>query len=72
MVCSHGVNIAGTSLDGIGGSRKIFGQLQLMDVDHLPKTLQVDTVRVNSLEQAMQLINDQRSRVRQRHLHFHP
>ncbi len=34
----HGVNIAGTSLGGIGGNRKVFGQL--MDVDHLPHTLQ--------------------------------
>ncbi len=30
----HGVNVAGTSLGGIGGNRKMFGQL--MDVDHLP------------------------------------
>jgi beta-alanine--pyruvate transaminase len=34
----HGVNIAGTSLGGIGGNRKMFGQL--MDADHLPHTLQ--------------------------------
>lgn len=34
----HGVNIAGTSLGGIGGNRKMFGQL--MDVDHIPHTLQ--------------------------------
>ena len=34
----HGVNIAGTSLGGNGGNRKMFGQL--MDVDHLPHTLQ--------------------------------
>ncbi|MBL8444390.1 MAG: aspartate aminotransferase family protein [Zoogloeaceae bacterium] len=34
----HGVNIAGTSLGGIGGNRKMFGQL--LDVDHLPHTLQ--------------------------------
>lgn len=34
----HGVNVAGTSLGGIGGNRKMFGQL--MDVDHLPHTLQ--------------------------------
>jgi beta-alanine--pyruvate transaminase len=34
----HGVNVAGTSLGGIGGNRKLFGQL--MDVDHLPHTLQ--------------------------------
>lgn len=36
----HGVNVAGTSLGGIGGNRKMFGQL--MDVDHLPHTLQAD------------------------------
>ncbi|WP_130835940.1 aspartate aminotransferase family protein [[Erwinia] mediterraneensis] len=36
----HGVNIAGTSLGGIGGNRKMFGQL--MDVDHIPHTLQPD------------------------------
>lgn len=36
----HGVNIAGTSLGGIGGNRKMFGSL--MDVDHLPHTLQAD------------------------------
>lgn len=34
----HGVNIAGTSLGGIGGNRKMFGAF--MDVDHLPHTLQ--------------------------------
>ncbi|MFG0382092.1 aspartate aminotransferase family protein [Pseudomonas sp. zbq_18] len=34
----HGVNIAGTSLGGIGGNRKMYGQL--MDADHLPHTLQ--------------------------------
>ncbi|MDC9596286.1 aspartate aminotransferase family protein [Xenorhabdus anantnagensis] len=34
----HGVNIAGTSLGGISGNRKMFGQF--MDVDHLPHTLQ--------------------------------
>ncbi|MBF7141949.1 MULTISPECIES: aspartate aminotransferase family protein [Pseudomonas] len=33
----HGVNIAGTSLGGVNGNRKMFGQL--MDVDHLPHTL---------------------------------
>jgi len=31
------VNIAGTSLGGVNGNRKMFGQL--MDVDHLPHTL---------------------------------
>jgi beta-alanine--pyruvate transaminase len=36
----HGVNVTGTSLGGIGGNRKMFGQL--MDVDHLPHTLQAD------------------------------
>ncbi|MDX7998485.1 aspartate aminotransferase family protein [Xenorhabdus sp. Reich] len=36
----HGVNIAGTSLGGIGGNRKMFGQF--MDVDHLSHTLQPD------------------------------
>ncbi|MFJ4453126.1 aspartate aminotransferase family protein [Pseudomonas sp. NPDC089392] len=36
----HGVNVAGTSLGGIGGNRKMFGPL--MDVDHLPHTLQPD------------------------------
>lgn len=36
----HGVNVAGTSLGGIGGNRKMFGAL--MDVDHLPHTLQAD------------------------------
>ncbi|WP_459874493.1 omega-aminotransferase AptA [Halomonas shantousis] len=34
----HGVNIAGTSLGGIGGNRKLYGQL--MEVTHLPHTLQ--------------------------------
>ncbi|OEO26874.1 omega amino acid--pyruvate aminotransferase [Pseudomonas sp. J237] len=34
----HGVNIAGTSLGGINGNRKMYGQF--MDVDHLPHTLQ--------------------------------
>ncbi|MBA1195203.1 aspartate aminotransferase family protein [Pseudomonas entomophila] len=33
----HGVNIAGTSLGGVNGNRKMFGQL--LDVDHLPHTL---------------------------------
>lgn len=36
----HGVNVAGTSLGGIGGNRKMFGSM--MDVDHLPHTLQAD------------------------------
>ncbi|MFF7063749.1 aminotransferase class III-fold pyridoxal phosphate-dependent enzyme [Pseudomonas sp. NPDC008258] len=34
----HGVNVAGTSLGGIGGNRKMFGPL--IEVDHLPHTLQ--------------------------------
>lgn len=34
----HGVNIAGTSLGGVSGNRKLFGQA-MMDVDHLPHTL---------------------------------
>ena len=34
----HGVNIAGTSLGGMNGNRKMYGQL--MDVDHLPHTWQ--------------------------------
>ncbi len=33
----HGVNFAGTSLGGIGGNRKLYGQLA--DADHLPHTL---------------------------------
>ncbi|GHA26100.1 aspartate aminotransferase family protein [Oceanisphaera arctica] len=33
----HGVNMGGTSLGGIGGNRKHYGQL--MDADHLPHTL---------------------------------
>ncbi|MCC8368180.1 aspartate aminotransferase family protein [Xenorhabdus sp. PB61.4] len=38
MRAYHGVNIGGTSLGGIGGNRKMFGQL--MEVDHLSHTLQ--------------------------------
>ncbi len=34
----HGVNVGGTSLGGIGGNRKHYGQL--MEVSHLPHTLQ--------------------------------
>ena len=34
----HGVNIAGTSLGGLNGNRKMFGHL--LEVDHLPHTLQ--------------------------------
>ncbi|GHC26340.1 beta-alanine--pyruvate transaminase [Aidingimonas halophila] len=36
----HGVNVGGTSLGGIGPNRKQYGQL--MDVTHLPHTLQTD------------------------------
>ncbi len=36
----HGVNIAGTSLGGIGGNRKMYGHL--MDASHLPHTLQTN------------------------------
>jgi beta-alanine--pyruvate transaminase len=36
----HGVNFAGTSLGGIGGNRKLFGQLT--DADHLPHTLRAE------------------------------
>src|SRR5690606_21260294 len=36
----HGVNVGGTSVGGIGGNRKMFGAM--MDVDHLPHTLQPD------------------------------
>ncbi|AOE84786.1 hypothetical protein THL1_2238 [Pseudomonas sp. TCU-HL1] len=38
MPTGDGVNVAGTALGGIGSNRKMFGQL--MDVDHLPHTLQ--------------------------------
>jgi len=34
----HGVNIGGTSLGGVNGNRKLFGQA-MADVDHLPHTL---------------------------------
>lgn len=36
----HGVNIGGSSVGGIGGNRKMFGQL--LDTDHIPHTLQAD------------------------------
>lgn len=36
----HGVNIGGSSVGGIGGNRKMFGQL--LDADHIPHTLQAD------------------------------
>jgi len=36
----HGVNIGGTSVGGIGGNRKLFGQL--FEADHLPHTLQTN------------------------------
>lgn len=38
----HGVNIAGTSLGGVNGNRKMFGQL--LDVDHLPHTVLPENV----------------------------
>lgn len=38
--CYHGLNIGGTSLGGIGGNRKHYGQL--LDVTHLPHTLQAN------------------------------
>ena len=43
----HGVNIAGTSLGGMGGNRKMFGQL--MDADHLPHTLQPHLAYTNGM-----------------------
>jgi len=46
----HGVNVGGTSLGGIGGNRKMFGQL--MDVDHLPHTLQADQAFAKGQAQA--------------------
>ena len=36
----HGVNIGGTSLGGIGGNRKMYGDL--LNADHIPHTLQSD------------------------------
>ncbi|TCM62814.1 beta-alanine--pyruvate transaminase [Acinetobacter calcoaceticus] len=36
----HGVNVGGSSVGGIGGNRKMFGQL--MDSDHIPHTLQAN------------------------------
>lgn len=36
----HGVNIGGTSVGGINGNRKAYGQL--MDSDHLPHTLRTE------------------------------
>ncbi|WP_447896141.1 aminotransferase class III-fold pyridoxal phosphate-dependent enzyme [Vreelandella sp. GE22] len=36
----HGVNVGGTSMGGIGGNRKHYGQL--LDVTHLPHTLQAN------------------------------
>lgn len=38
----HGVNVAGTSLGGVNGNRKMFGQL--LDVDHIPHTLLPENV----------------------------
>ena len=46
----HGVNVAGTSLGGIGGNRKMFGQL--MDVDHLPHTLQPELAYTRGMAQS--------------------
>lgn len=43
----HGVNIGGTSLGGIGGNRKMFGQL--LDADHLPHTLQAGQAFVRGM-----------------------
>src|SRR5690606_30654602 len=43
----HGVNIGGTSLGGIGGNRKMFGQL--LEADHLPHTLQAGQTFVRGL-----------------------
>jgi beta-alanine--pyruvate transaminase len=43
----HGVNVAGTSLGGIGGNRKMYGQF--MDVDHLPHTLQAGLEYTNGM-----------------------
>lgn len=45
----HGVNVGGTSLGGIGGNRKAFGQL--LEVDHLPHTLQPGLTFVRGLPQ---------------------
>ncbi|MCX5591539.1 aspartate aminotransferase family protein [Alcaligenes endophyticus] len=45
----HGVNVAGTSLGGIGGNRKMFGQL--LDADHLPHTLQADCAYTRGIPQ---------------------
>lgn len=53
----HGVNVAGTSLGGIGGNRKMFGQL--MDVDHLPHTLQPNlTFTKGCAETGVELANE--------------
>jgi beta-alanine--pyruvate transaminase len=54
----HGVNVAGTSLGGIGGERKTFGQL--MDVDHLPHTLQLGMAFTRGMAQTggVELAND--------------
>lgn len=45
----HGVNLAGTSLGGIGANRKMFGQF--MDVDHIPHTLQADMAFTKGMAQ---------------------
>jgi len=57
----HGVNIAGTSLGGVNGNRKMFGQA-MMDVDHLPHTLLASNAFSRGMLQrlgiAQALIND--------------
>lgn len=45
----HGVNIGGTSLGGINGNRKAFGQL--FDADHIPHTLQPELAFTKGMAQ---------------------
>lgn len=45
----HGVNIGGTSLGGINGNRKTFGQL--FDADHIPHTLQPELAFTKGMAQ---------------------
>lgn len=54
----HGVNLAGTSLGGIGGNRKAFGQF--LDVDHLSHTLQPDMAFTQGIAErgGIELAND--------------
>lgn len=54
----HGVNLAGTSLGGIGGNRKAFGQF--LDVDHLSHTLQPDMAFTQGMAErgGIELAND--------------